>query len=183
MPLRLAVAMRNFAEVVVQTEFKIQSSELKMKKTLIISTIFLISFLLVACGGKKSSEGFTTSDVHNPMTAEGLSKKDAEKMPVIAFETLEYDFGRVIKGERLSYAFKFKNTGKSNLIISSARSSCGCTTSTPPQAPIRPGESGEISVVFDSKSQKGEVNKLVVVSANTYPVQTTLRLKATVVEP
>lgn len=154
-----------------------------MNKILVICSICLMVLLLASCGEKKASEGFSTSDVHNPMTAEGLSKKDAEKMPVITFETLEYDFGRVIKGEKLSYAFKFKNTGKSNLIISSARTSCGCTTSTPPQAPIRPGESGEISVVFDSKSQKGEVNKMVVVSANTYPVQTTLRLKATVVEP
>lgn len=154
-----------------------------MKKLLIISMMSLISILWLSCGEKKTAEGFTTSDVHNPMTAEGLSKKDADKMPVLSFETLEYDFGRVIKGEKLSYAFKFTNTGKSNLIISSARSSCGCTTSTPPQAPIRPGESGEISVTFDSKSQKGEVNKMVVVSANTYPVQTTLRLKATVVEP
>ncbi len=154
-----------------------------MKRTLIICTICLISIFLVACGEKNNSEGFTTADVHNPMTAEGLSKKDAEKMPVLTFENLEYDFGRVIKGEKLSYSFKFKNTGKSNLIISSARSSCGCTTSTPPQAPIRPGESGEIGVTFDSKNQHGEVSKMVVVSANTYPVQTTLRLKATVVEP
>lgn len=150
-----------------------------MKKIL----CFWICALMVSCGSKDSSEGFTTADVHNPMTAEGLSKKDAEKMPVLTFENLEYDFGRVIKGEKLSYSFKFKNTGKSNLIISSARSSCGCTTSTPPQAPIRPGESGEIGVTFDSKNQHGEVSKMVVVSANTYPVQTTLRLKATVVEP
>jgi hypothetical protein len=154
-----------------------------MKKILIISIICLISVFVISCGEKKGSEGFTTADVHNPMTAEGLSKKDVEKMPVLTFETLTYDFGRVINGEKLSYAFKFKNTGKSNLIISSARSSCGCTTSKPPQAPIRPGESGEIVVTFDSKSQKGEVEKMVVVSANTYPVQTTLIVKATVVEP
>lgn len=154
-----------------------------MRKISIIIGLCVTVFLLAACGEKNTSEGFTTADVHNPMTAEGLSKKDAEKMPVLTFETLEYDFGRVIKGEKLSYSFKFKNTGKSNLIISSARSSCGCTTSTPPQAPIRPGESGEIGVTFDSKNQQGEVQKMVVVSANTYPVQTTLRVKATVVEP
>lgn len=154
-----------------------------MKKILLVCMIGLIGILMVACREKKSSEGFTTSDVHNPMTAEGLSKKDAEKMPVLTFERLEYDFGRVIKGEKLSYAFKFKNTGKSNLIISSARTSCGCTTSNPPQAPVRPGESGEITVTFDSKNQNGEVTKMVVVSANTYPVQTTLRVKANVVEP
>lgn len=154
-----------------------------MKKVFVICGFWLLTLVLVSCSGHKGNEGFTTADVHNPMTAEGLSEKEAENMPKIAFERLEYDFGRVIKGEKLTYAFKFTNTGKSNLIISSARSSCGCTTSNPPQAPIRPGESGEIEVSFDSKSQQGEVNKMVVVSANTYPVQTTLRLKATVVEP
>lgn len=152
-------------------------------KKLIICTLCLAIMLLLSCGEKKTTEGFTTDNVHNPMTAEGKDSKVAENMPVLTFEKLEYNFGRVIKGEKLSYSFKFKNTGKSNLIISSARSSCGCTTSTPPQAPIRPGESGEIGVTFDSKNQKGEVSKLVVVSANTYPAQTTLRIKATVVEP
>ncbi len=154
-----------------------------MKRVFVICGFFVLTLVLVACSGHKEDEGFTTADVHNPMTAEGISKKEAENMPKITFERLEYDFGRVIKGEKLTYAFKFTNTGKSNLIISSARSSCGCTTSNPPQAPIRPGESDVIEVSFDSKSQQGEVNKMVVVSSNTYPVQTTLRLNATVVEP
>lgn len=139
---------------------------------------------MFSCGNKSGGDGeISTSDVHNPMTAEGLSEKEVEKMPVITFDNLVYDFGRVIKGEKLTYSFKFTNTGKSNLIISSARASCGCTTANPPQAPIKPGETGEIVVSFDSKSQHGDVNKRVVISANTYPVQTTLRIKATVVEP
>ena len=158
-----------------------------MKKISIIIGLCVTVFLLVACGEKKNADGFTTKNVNNPMTAEGkvpeINSEADENMPKLTFETLEYNFGRVIKGEKLSYSFKFKNTVISNLIISSARSSCGCTTSTPPQAPIRPGESGEIGVTFDSKNQKGEVSKLVVVSANTYPAQTTLRIKATVVEP
>lgn len=154
-----------------------------MKRVFVICVFFVLALVLVACSGHTKDEGFTTADVHNPMTAEGLSEKESANMPKITFERLEYDFGRVIKGEKLTYAFKFTNTGKSNLIISSARSSCGCTTSNPPQAPIRPGESDVIEVSFDSKSQQGEVNKMVIVSSNTYPVQTTLRLKATVVEP
>lgn len=154
-----------------------------MTKKLSVIIFSIIVFVMASCGNRGNNDEITTSDVHNPMTAEGLSKKDAEKMPVITFDNLVYDFGRVIKGEKLTYSFKFTNTGKSNLIISSARASCGCTTVNPPQAPIKPGESGEIVVSFDSKSQNGEVNKRVVVSANTYPVQTTLRVKATVVEP
>ena len=108
------------------------------------------------CQRKPAKEGdFSVKDVHNPQTAEGMSAKDAEKLPVIEFETKTYDFGDVIEGERLTYSFKFKNTGKSNLIIYSSEATCGCTTSQPPKAPIRPGESDEIVVTFDSQGQKG----------------------------
>ena len=91
-----------------------------------------------------------------------------------------YDFGEVVQGEKLSYTFKFKNTGKSNLIIFSSEATCGCTTSTPPKAPIRPGETGEIKVTFDSSSQNGKVVKRILVGANTYPAETILTITANV---
>ena len=110
----------------------------------------------------------------------GLSDKEAKNMPVITFDQTTYDFGEVIEGERLTYAFKFKNTGKSNLIIYSSEATCGCTTSQPPKAPVRPGESGEITVTFDSKGQKGKVQKRILVGANTYPAETILTITANV---
>jgi hypothetical protein len=152
------------------------------KKAFIVITL---SFLLLgACTRKPAQEGdFKVSDVHNPQTASGLSKREAEKLPVITFETTKYDFGNVIQGERLSYAFKFKNTGKSNLIVYSSEATCGCTTSTPPKAPIRPGESGEITVTFDSKTQSGKVTKHILVAANTYPTENVLTITADVSAP
>ena len=151
-----------------------------MKRTFVT---ILIGMAIVFCGchRKAAKEGdFSVKDVHNPQTAEGMSAKDAEKLPVIEFETTTYDFGDVIEGERLTYSFKFKNTGKSNLIIYSSEATCGCTTSQPPKAPIRPGESDEILVTFDSKGQKGQVKKRVLVGANTYPVETILTITANV---
>ena len=141
-----------------------------------------IAVLFIAgCHRKAAKEGdFTVKDVHIPQTANGMSAKDAEKMPEIEFEKTAYDFGEVIEGERLTYAFKFKNTGKSNLIIYSSEATCGCTTSQPPKAPVRPGESGEITVTFDSKGQKGNVQKRILVGANTYPAETILTISANV---
>lgn len=137
--------------------------------------------LLSGCKQKPAQEGdFKVSDVHIPQTAAGISKKEMEKMPVIQFERTSYDFGEVVKGEKLTYSFKFKNTGKSNLIIYSSEATCGCTTSTPPKAPIRPGESGEIVVTFDSHSQDGKVTKRILVGANTYPAETILTITANV---
>lgn len=96
-------------------------------------SIFIISlFLVVGCGKKKSTE-IGVENINNPATAEGIDPARAEKMPVITFEKIVHDFGYVTKGERLSYNFKFKNTGNSDLIISYVESSCGCTTSSPPK--------------------------------------------------
>ena len=152
-----------------------------MNKITIITVLLSIGMMFSGCHQKPAKEGdFSVKDVHNPQTAEGMSVKDAEKLPVIEFETKTYDFGDVIEGERLTYSFKFKNTGKSNLIIYSSEATCGCTTSQPPKAPIRPGEGDEIIVTFDSKGQKGYVEKRILVGANTYPVETILTITANV---
>lgn len=154
-----------------------------MRKNIFILLI-ISAFALCSCRQKTAEEGdFKVSDVHCPQTAKGLSKKESDKLPVISFETKNYDFGDVVQGERLTYAFKFKNTGKSNLIIYSSEATCGCTTSTPPKAPIRPGESGEITVTFDSKNQKGKVTKRILVGANTYPVENIITISANVSVP
>jgi hypothetical protein len=147
-----------------------------MKK---IALLLIISILVFGCGNKKN-DGIGVDAINNPATAEGIDANKADKMPVITFEKVSHDFGYVTKGERLSYSFKFKNSGKSNLIISYVESSCGCTTSSPPKAPIKPGESGEIKVTFDSKTKNGITTSQVLVTANTYPVKSLLTVTADV---
>lgn len=142
---------------------------------------FLLLFsILLFCSCGKKQDGITVRDIKNPASAQAGKK---ENMPEITFERTEYDFGKVIQGERLTYVFKFTNTGKANLIIDAAKASCNCTTTTPPQAPIKPGESGEITVLFDSKTKSGKVENMVVITANTYPTHTVLRLTANVKTP
>jgi hypothetical protein len=143
---------------------------------------FSFCFLLLGCGNSSSSE-FSVSDIKNPATADGVNKQQMANMPEIQFENLTYNFGKVIQGELLSYTFHFKNVGKASLLISSVEASCGCTTSVPPGAPIKPGEKGEIKITFDSKHKFGEVISYLVVTANTYPAQTVLTVNAMVVNP
>ncbi|HNY62914.1 MAG TPA: DUF1573 domain-containing protein [Bacteroidales bacterium] len=145
--------------------------------------IFIVLLLLIAGCGRKSSTEIGVESINNPATAEGIDPARAERMPVITFEKIVHDFGYVTKGERLSYNFKFKNTGNSDLIISYVESSCGCTTSSPPKAPIKPGGSGEIKVTFDSKTKSGITENQVMIVANTYPVKTVLTVIADVKNP
>ncbi len=80
-----------------------------------------------------------------------------------------YNFGKVTDGEKVEYSYKFRNTGKKPLIVSSAHASCGCTVPEKPEAPIAPGEIGFLKVVFDSKGRVGNVHKDITVVSNAYP--------------
>jgi hypothetical protein len=99
----------------------------------------------------------------------------------IQFEKTIHDFGRIEDGEMVRTVFKFTNTGKFPLLISSAQASCGCTVPRWPREPIRAGESGEIAVQFDSHGKRGETEKTVTVTANTNPTTVVLTIKSTIV--
>lgn len=83
----------------------------------------------------------------------------------IAWINLSYDFGIVEQGIPVSHAFEFTNEGSDPLLISNVKTSCGCTVSKYPKEPIMPGESEEISVVYNS-ARSGKFNKDVTVMSN-----------------
>ncbi|MCI6801660.1 MAG: DUF1573 domain-containing protein [Bacteroidales bacterium] len=102
-------------------------------------------------------------------------------MTSIKFERDVIDFKRVEAGERVSGSFKFTNTGNSPLVIYEVNTSCGCTVADYPHGEIAPGESGMISVTYDSDGANGmRITKQVTVNANTKPAQTQLRIVADV---
>ena len=92
-----------------------------------------------------------------------------------------YNFGKVTDGEKVEYSYRFRNTGKNPLIVSSAVASCGCTVPEKPEEPIKPGETGFLKVVFNSKGRVGEVHKEITVTSNAYPKFPVLQLTGEVV--
>ena len=100
----------------------------------------------------------------------------AAKLPVMKFEFDTHDFGKLKQGDKVTYEFKFTNTGKLPLIISSASATCGCTTPEWPKTPVQPGEGGKISVTFNSTGKTGLQDKIITVNANTNPAQTMVHL-------
>jgi hypothetical protein len=143
--------------------------------------ICMLCLMTAGCDNKSN-----TSVVNIPATADTKSGKPSQADPdgpKIKFDHTLYDFGVVMQGEKLTHTFTFTNTGKSPLVISSTSASCGCTTSTPPRAPIKPGEKGKINVTFDSKTKMGEVTNKVRVASNAYPSPAVLTIKATVRKP
>jgi hypothetical protein len=102
----------------------------------------------------------------------------------MTFAEPTFDFGNIMDGDKVEHVFSFQNTGKEPLIISNAKGSCGCTVPQWPKDPIKPGDSGEIKVVYNSKN-KGKVGgknetKTVTITANTNPPETRLIIKGIV---
>jgi len=151
-------------------------------KTAIYLFLFLQIGWFVSCNSPGSNPDEIPADVvYNPNTADPNGSEN--RLPVFRFETTEHDFGRIIEGETVSFQFKFRNEGKTDLIIAEVTTSCGCTVPTYPKTPIAPGEESFIKVAFSSKGRTGYQSKNIVITANTQPNVTRLTIKANVLSP
>jgi hypothetical protein len=134
--------------------------------------IFLFAFTVLALNACNSGKDDTTMD------ASVIETDGAVKEPAFDFNGVTaWDFGKITEGERVEHTFKFKNTGKANLVIASCTASCGCTIPDWPKEAIAPGGSGEIKVEFNSSGKSDMVTKDITIMANTNPVKTVLQIK------
>lgn len=146
-----------------------------------ISLAAVLMLFLAGCSNdKKESNGISTNDVNNTASPDGGSKGN---LPDMKFEEEEHDFGRITQGEKVSYAFKFTNTGNTNLIITSAHGSCGCTVPEWPKEPILPGKEGKINVIFSSEGKSGIQEKSITIVTNCEPSTRIVKIKTEIIVP
>ncbi|MBA3682005.1 MAG: DUF1573 domain-containing protein [Bacteroidetes bacterium] len=102
--------------------------------------------------------------------------------PDIKFENETLDYGVIEFDANGIREFKFTNTGKTPLTITSVTGECGCTATTIdgkpgwPQEPILPGKSGVIKVKYDTK-REGRFEKNVTVASNAKFATKKIRIK------
>ncbi|TAI46761.1 DUF1573 domain-containing protein [Flagellimonas allohymeniacidonis] len=97
----------------------------------------------------------------------------------IKFKSETIDYGEIAKGSDGVRVFEFTNTGDAPLVITNVKSSCGCTIPKKPDAPILPGETGEIQVKYDTK-RVGPIRKAITVTSNSDTPTKVLKIKGTV---
>jgi|CXWJ01.1.fsa_nt_gi hypothetical protein len=152
-----------------------------MKKSSLFVTVTTL-FISVSCNHKKDNNStINPALVESPISAEGNT--DTTSFPVFAFETENHEFGEIKQGDKVSFDFKFKNTGKSPLIISSVNATCGCTVPEYSKDPIEPGDEGIVKVSFNSEGKSGMTSKTVTVLANTIPNTKVLTISADIITP
>jgi len=78
----------------------------------------------------------------------------------------KFDFGEVYTGTTVNRDLILKNTGTDTLIISDISASCGCTGTMMSNDHIMPGDSGILSISFNSKQFSGYIEKAVSMSTN-----------------
>src|SRR5690606_8699630 len=129
----------------------------------------------------ENADGVSSKDLQIP--ASGFEQGQG-RMPVIAFDSTTMEMGRMAERVQVQKVFNFENKGTIDLVITDVRGSCGCTVAKDwPRMPIGPGETGAITVNFNSEGRPGKQHKTITVVANTTPPTTVLTLSGEVVAP
>lgn len=146
-----------------------------------LKLIFLLSFISIFFSCGQQPQPSTTDMVNISATADnGIDKSD---LPEMKFAEEVFDFGTITQGEKMTHDFKFKNTGKKDLVISSADADCGCTVAEVPKHPIKQGEENIIRVTFDSEGKQGIVTKQITIVTNCIPNKNVVKIKASIFVP
>ena len=101
--------------------------------------------------------------------------------PEISFDKTVHDYGTIFVGGDGHCEYEFTNTGKEPLILSSVRSSCGCTIPSWPREPILPGKKETIKVKYDT-NRMGPINKSVTVLSNAKNTPIVLRMTGNIIK-
>ena len=139
-------------------------------KGIILAGFVLIS--LIACKSKSEKD-----------FEKGLQvSKDSANFTTVQWIDSIVSFGTINKGEKIEIKFRCKNTGTKPLILANVRPGCGCTVAEYTKEPILPGAEGLVTGSFDSNKTgaTGEVDKTIIVTANTLSGTTYLHFKGTI---
>lgn len=152
-----------------------------MKKTVKVVVLLYSLMALFSCHGNSptpTNRNQISPDLINiPASASNTS---GGKLPKIVFTDTNFDFGTITEGAKVTHVFIFKNEGNADLVLTSATASCGCTTPIFPHGVKHPGDTGTISVTFDSSNKTGKVTKSITVISNSQPPYKFLTINANI---
>lgn len=96
----------------------------------------------------------------------GWSAALAEDLPKIEFEQVLHDFKTVSGTDTLTGVFKFRNTGKADLMMPQPTTSCGCTLARMDKFIYHPGEEGSVGFEWKLTGTRGAMTKTVTLQSN-----------------
>ena len=123
------------------------------------------------------------TDKINQENVEKAAERDAQTIvyPAVTFDKLTHDFGEIQNGTPVETVFTYTNSGKSPLVVTDIKSTCGCTV---PQGwsrePLAPGASSQFTVKFNGKGAN-KVSKTITLTTNTEKGREQVRISAFII--
>ncbi len=140
-----------------------------MKKFLTIVPV-AAALVLTGCKKDQSADQLITEETVEttavPTQQDLVAEAQNNPLTTLALAQPTHEFGVVKKGQKVEHVYEVTNTGENPLIISQVKPGCGCTAPDYTKDPIMPGQTGKITLSFDSSSFDGLVNKQAEVYAN-----------------
>lgn len=98
----------------------------------------------------------------------------------IAWKSELIDLGEIPQNKPKSVDFEFKNTGKTAVVITNVKASCGCTATDYTKTPVQPGATAKVTATYNAAA-KGAFSKTVTVTTNAEEAPKVLSFKGTVI--
>lgn len=150
-----------------------------MKIKIILASLLVSIVLFTSCkDGANPAAKINKENLDNAKSRDIEIKKGTAS---VSFETREFNFGTVNEGEVVATTFKLTNSGKTDLVITNAQATCGCTIPVWPKQAIKPGESDVIEVKFDTSGKPNRQTKSITLTTNTESGREILTIKGSVI--
>ena len=177
-PVAISNSDQNEEVITDASEEQIAEAEEKTEKSELLE--FFVEEDKEASEAKKKSD--KKAEKANSTTSASTKKKSSSKGGAkMKFVNEVFQFGIIKPGDVIEHKFEFTNTGTSDLVITDAKASCGCTQPSFPFIPIKPGEKGFIGVKYDSKGKLGQQKPMVTLTTNGSPKTRKIYLEGLVI--
>ena len=149
-----------------------------MKKITLLAAFIVCAFVFTGCNtNNNATTKINKTNLEKAKTRDLEIKKGAA---LVSFNTKEHNFGTVNEGDVVETTFKITNSGKTDLVIMDAKVTCGCTVPIWPKKPIKPGETEDIKVKFNTNGKRNRQQKNITLITNTESGREILTLKGMV---
>jgi hypothetical protein len=148
-----------------------------MRNIKIFIVCLIASSVFIACGNSNATTKINKDNLEKAKNRDVEIKKGAA---LISVDNSVYDFGTVNEGDIIETTFKVTNSGKTDLIITDAQVTCGCTVPVWPKEAIKPGQTEDVKVKFNTNGKSNRQQKNITLITNTESGREILTLKGMV---
>jgi hypothetical protein len=152
-----------------------------MKKiTALLVIMFIASQFLMAQG--QTAQPAQPKQAVQPATTATPAQPAQPVAKTYAWNETTHDFGKIKQNDPGTVIYTVKNNGTTPLIITAARSSCGCTVAEYTKEPIKPNETGIVKATYNT-ARVGTFSKTVTVTFDGISTPDVLTIKGVVEVP